>query len=113
MKPKYVATCEATKEAVWLQKFLMDLSVVFVASRSVSLYYDNSRPIANSKEPRSYKKKKRMNWEEVSSHLNIIEWGKATVNKIVLKENLANLFTKALPPKSFEGPLVGFRMQKM
>ena len=28
MEAEYVATCEATKEAVWLKKFLSDLGVV-------------------------------------------------------------------------------------
>ncbi|KAA0063352.1 gag/pol protein [Cucumis melo var. makuwa] len=61
MEAEYVATCEATKEAVWLRKFLTDLEVVPNMSKSITLYCDNSRAMANSKQPRSHKRGNHIN----------------------------------------------------
>ena len=58
MEAEYVAACEATKEAVWLRKFLNDLEVVPNMYFPITLYCDNSGAIANSKEPRSHKRGK-------------------------------------------------------
>ncbi|KAL0539455.1 hypothetical protein IC582_023667 [Cucumis melo] len=58
MEAEYVAACEATKEAVWLRKFLHDLEVVLNMNFSVIRYCDNSGTVANSKEPRSHKRGK-------------------------------------------------------
>ena len=44
----YVAACEVAKEAVWLRKFLHDLKVVPNMNLNITLYYDNSRAVANS-----------------------------------------------------------------
>ena len=55
---EYVATCEAAKEAVWLKKFLMELGVVLASLSPITLYYDNSGVVAQSKEPRNHGKGK-------------------------------------------------------
>ena len=51
MEAKYVAACEAAKEAVWLRKFLSDLEVVPNMDKPITLYCDNSGAMANFKEP--------------------------------------------------------------
>ena len=58
MEAEYMAACEATKEAVWLRKFLRDLEVVPDADRPLALYCDNSGAVAKLKEPRSHKRSK-------------------------------------------------------
>ena len=58
MEAEYVAACEATKEAVWLKKFLSNLSVVRMEQVSITLFCDNSGAVAQSKDPRNYKKGK-------------------------------------------------------
>ena len=55
---KYVATYEAAKEAVWLKKFLMELGVVPASLSPITLYYDNSLAVAQSKELRNHGKGK-------------------------------------------------------
>ena len=55
---EYIAACEAAKEAVWLKKFITDLEVVPNIDKPIVLYCDNSRAVANSKEPRSHKRGK-------------------------------------------------------
>jgi hypothetical protein len=49
MEVKYVAACEA-KKAVWLRKFLADLSVMRVEQYPITLFCDNSGAVAQSSE---------------------------------------------------------------
>ena len=58
MDAEYVAACETAKEAVWLKKFMTDLEIVPNRSMLITLYYDNSGVVANSKELKSYKRGK-------------------------------------------------------
>ena len=55
-KAEYVVASEVAKEAIWLKKFLLDLQVIPSAYRPITPYYDNSRAIAQSKEPTYHKK---------------------------------------------------------
>ena len=58
MEAEYVAACEATKEAVWLKKFLSDLGVVRMEQVPITLFCDNSGAVAQSKDLRNHKKVK-------------------------------------------------------
>ena len=58
IKAEYVATCEAAKEVVWLKKFLFDLGVMRMEQVLFTLFCDNSGAVAQSKDPRNYKKRK-------------------------------------------------------
>ena len=106
MEAEYVVACEAAKEAVWLRKFLMDLEVVPDAEQPLTLYCDNSRAVANSKEPRSHKRSKHI---ERKYHLirDIVERGDVKVEKISTHDNVADPFTKTLSIKVFEKHLEG------
>ncbi|KAA0035986.1 gag/pol protein [Cucumis melo var. makuwa] len=106
MEAKYVAACEATKEAVWLKKFLTDLEVVPNMHMLITLYCDNSGVVANSREPRSHKRGKHI---ERKYHLirEIVHRGDVTVTKILSEQNMADPFTKALTAKVFESHLNG------
>ena len=42
---KYVATFEATKEVIWIQKFLIGLGVVFLVVSPPILFCDNSEVV--------------------------------------------------------------------
>ncbi|XP_021728749.1 uncharacterized protein LOC110695831 [Chenopodium quinoa] len=57
-KSEYLATVEATKEAVWIKKFLTKLDIVISAQEGIELFCDNNGAIAQSKEPRSHCKSK-------------------------------------------------------
>ena len=48
MEVEYIAASEATKEAVWLRNFLIDLGVVPLVLSAITLYCDNSGAVANS-----------------------------------------------------------------
>ncbi|XP_071905726.1 secreted RxLR effector protein 161-like [Coffea arabica] len=51
---EYIATSEATKEAVWIKTFVTELGVVPTIVDPVTLYCDNNGAIAQAKEPRSH-----------------------------------------------------------
>ena len=57
-KAEYIAASEATKEAVWMKKFIAELGVMPSASSPVDLDCDNSGAIAQAKEPRAHQKYK-------------------------------------------------------
>ena len=56
MISEYVATCEVAKEAVWFKKFLSDLGVVRMEQVIITLFCDNSRMVAQSKDLKNHKK---------------------------------------------------------
>ena len=106
MEAEYIAACEAAKEAVWLKKFLSDLSVVRIKQVPITLFCDNSGAVAQSKDPRNHKKGKHI---ERKYHIirDIIACGDVVVAKIESANNLADPFTKALPQRTFESHLEG------
>ena len=53
---KYIAASEATKEAVWIRKFITELGVVPSIADPIELYCDNNGAIAQAKEPRSHQR---------------------------------------------------------
>ena len=110
MEAEYVATCEAAKEAVWLKKFLSDLGVMRIEQVPITLFCDNSRVVAQSKDPRNHKKRKYM---ERKYHIirDIVARGDVVVAKIDSANNLADLFTKTLPQRIFESHLEGMRVR--
>ena len=106
MEAKYVATCEAAKEATWLKKFLSDLGVVRMEQVPITLFCDNSEAVAQSKDPRNHKKEKHI---EKKYHIirDIVARGDVIVEKIDSANNLTNPFTKVLPQRIFESHLEG------
>ena len=91
----------ATKEAVWLGKFLMELGVIAKAVDPMILYCDNSGVISQAKEPRNHRKGKHI---ERKYHLvrEIVQRGDIIIEKIASEDNLADPFTKALKTKVFD-----------
>ncbi|PON40267.1 HAT, C-terminal dimerization domain containing protein [Parasponia andersonii] len=55
METEYVALSEATKEAVWLRNFLLDLEVVPGAQQPITLYCDNNGVVVTPKSPEAIK----------------------------------------------------------
>ena len=104
MEAEYVAACESAKESVLLKKFLSDLGVVRIEQVPITLFCDNSRAVAQSKDPRNHKKGKHI---ERKYHIirDIIARGDVVVAKIESANNLADPFTKAMAQKTFESHL--------
>ena len=99
-KAEYIAASDATKEVVWLWKFLGELGVVPVLESPIPVYCDSTRAIAQAKEPKSHHQTKHvlscyhLVWE-------IVKRGDVDLRKIDEKENLADPLTKALGIKEF------------
>ena len=112
IEDEYVATCEATKEVVWLKKFLSDLDIMRMKQVPITLFCDNSGVVAQSKYPRNHKKGKHI---EKKYHIirDIVTRGDVIVAKIDNANNQANPFTKALPQKTFESHLEGLGVRLM
>ena len=106
MEAEYIAASEAAKEAVWLKNFLMDLEEVPFERPAITLYYDNSGAVENSKEPRSHKRGKHI---ERKYHLirEIVNRGDVIVSQIASEDNLADPFTKGLSQKIFDQHVEG------
>ena len=104
MEAEYVAACEAAKEATWLKKFLSNLGVVRMEQVPITLFCDNSRLVAQSKDPKNHKKGKHI---ERKYHIiqDIVARGDVVVVKIDSVNNLADPFIKALPQRTFESYL--------
>ena len=106
----YIATCKATKEAVWLKKFLMKLGVVPLVRQPLIVHCDSSGVVAQSKEPRSHKSQKHV---QRKYHLSreIVQRGDIVITKITFVDNLAYPFTKPLTTKVFEWHVDGMGMR--
>ena len=109
MEAEFVVSCEAAKEAVWLKKFLYDLGVVRIEQVPITLFYDNSGMVAQSKDPRNHKKGKHI--ERKYYIRDIVTRGDVVVAKIDSANNLANPFTKTLPQRTFESHFKGMRVR--
>ena len=101
-----IALYEAGRECVWLEKvikYIQKESVIkSIKSKPTMTYEDNSACITQVKE--GYIKgdrTKHISPKFFSTH-ELEKKGKITVQQIRSDENLADLFTKSLPPKKFE-----------
>ena len=76
----------------------MDLEVVPNMNRPLTLYFDNSGAVANSKEPRSHKRGKHI---ERKYHLirEIVHRGDVAVLKIALENNLVDHLPRLCLPR--------------
>ena len=57
-KAKCIATFDATKEAVWIKKFIIELGIIPRVVNPMDPYCDNNGAIAQVKEPRSHQQSK-------------------------------------------------------
>ena len=55
---EYIVASEVAKERVWIKKFIIELGVVPEIVALTSLYCDNTKVVAQAKEPRSHHKSK-------------------------------------------------------
>ena len=106
MEAEYVVACEAVKEVVWLKKFLSNLGVMGMEQVPITLFYDNSGVVAQSKDPRNHNKGKHV---ERKYHIirDIVACGDVVVAKIDSASNLADPFNEVLSQRTFESHLEG------
>ncbi|KAJ9561556.1 hypothetical protein OSB04_006716 [Centaurea solstitialis] len=110
IEAEYIAASDATKEAVWLRNFISDLRVVASISRPIDIYCDNSRAVAQAKEPREHHKSRHV-LRKYHLIREIIGRGDVRICKIPTGENVADPLTKPLARANHEGHASSIGMQ--
>ncbi|GJZ19454.1 hypothetical protein Tco_0556044 [Tanacetum coccineum] len=99
---EYIAAFDASKEAVWICKFISGLGVVPTSEEPINMYCDNTGAIAIAKDHEVTKGARHF---RVKVHYlrETIEMGDVRIEKVDTVDNLADPFTKALEfPKHSE-----------
>ncbi|GKF11089.1 retrotransposon protein, putative, ty1-copia subclass, partial [Tanacetum coccineum] len=92
---EYIATFDASKEAVWIRKFIYGLVVVPAIEEPINMYCDNIGAIAIAKDHRVTKGERHFR-AKVHYLRETIEMDDVRIEKVDTNDNLADLFTKAL-----------------
>ncbi|KAK1667879.1 hypothetical protein QYE76_056038 [Lolium multiflorum] len=73
---EYIAASEASSEAVWMKRFIVELGVVPSALDPLVIYCDNMGAIANAHEPRSHKRLKhiKLRYHSIREYIEDGEW---------------------------------------
>nr|GEY52467.1 hypothetical protein [Tanacetum cinerariifolium] len=99
---EYITAFDASKEAVWIRKFIFGLGVVPIIEEPINMYCDNTVAIAIAKDHRVTKGARHFH-AKVHYLRETIEIGDVRIEKVDTYDNLADPFTKALAfPKHFE-----------
>nr|GFB34526.1 hypothetical protein [Tanacetum cinerariifolium]GFB42173.1 hypothetical protein [Tanacetum cinerariifolium] len=95
VEAEYIAAFDASKEAIWVRKFIFGLSVVPTIEEPISMYCDNTGAIAIANE--SGITKGAIHFRAKVHYLReVIEYGDVKLEKVHTDDNLAYPFTKAL-----------------
>ncbi|GJR99355.1 retrotransposon protein, putative, ty1-copia subclass, partial [Tanacetum coccineum] len=99
---EYIAAYDASKEAVWVRKFISGLGVVPIIEKPISMYCDNTGAITIANESGITKGARHFR-AKVHYLREVIEFGDIKLEKVHTDDNLADPFTKALAfPKHSE-----------
>nr|GEW46083.1 retrotransposon protein, putative, Ty1-copia subclass [Tanacetum cinerariifolium] len=99
---EYIVAFDASKEAVWVRKFISGLGVVLTIKEPISMYCDNIGAIAIANESGITKGGRHVR-AKVHYLCKVIEYGVVKLEKVHTDDNLADPFTKALTfPKHSE-----------
>ena len=90
-----MAIAEASKEGVWMKKFLEELEIVPTSAEPLKLFCDNSAFISQIKEPKSHHRTKYMDRKYFVTR-DFISEGKISLQWIDTHGNTADPLTKAL-----------------
>nr|GEX48028.1 putative retrotransposon protein [Tanacetum cinerariifolium] len=92
---EYIATYDASKESVWVRKFISGLGVVPTIEDPINMYCDNTGAITIANES-GITKGSRHFCAKVHYLREVIEYGDIKLEKVYTDDNLADPFTKAL-----------------
>nr|GEY43373.1 hypothetical protein [Tanacetum cinerariifolium] len=92
---EYIAAFDASKEAIWVRKFISGLGVVPTIKEPISMYCDNTRAIVIANES-GITKGARQFRAKVQYLREVIEYGDVKLEKVHTDDNFADPFTKAL-----------------
>lgn len=106
---EYIAAAEAAKEAIWLINFIRELNLPGISTDAVTLYIDNNAAMKLTKNPEFHARTKHIELRHHFLREQVLQ-GTIQMKRIDTKDNLADVFTKALPRATFEGMLEGLRL---
>ncbi|GJZ81788.1 hypothetical protein Tco_0646782 [Tanacetum coccineum] len=92
---EYIAAFDASKEAVWVRKFISGLNIVPTIKEPINIYCDNTGAIDIASES-GITKGARDFCAKVHYLREVIEYGDIKLEKFHTYDNLADPFTKAL-----------------
>ncbi|GJS60696.1 hypothetical protein Tco_0655480, partial [Tanacetum coccineum] len=99
---EYIVASDASKEAVWVRKFIDGLGVVPTIEEPIKMFCDNSGAITIANES-GITKGARHYHAKVHYLRKVIEYGDVKLEKVHTYDNLADPFTKVLAfPKHSE-----------
>ncbi|GJR49324.1 retrotransposon protein, putative, ty1-copia subclass [Tanacetum coccineum] len=102
VEAEYIAAYDASKEAVWVRKFISGLGVVPIIEEPINMYCDNTGAITIANESRITKGARHFR-AKVHYFREVIKFGDIKLEKVHTDDNLADPFTKALAfPKHSE-----------
>nr|GEX63196.1 hypothetical protein [Tanacetum cinerariifolium] len=93
VEAEYIAAFDASKEAVWVMKFIYGLGVVPTIEEPISMYCDNARAIAIANESGITKGARHFR-AKVHYLREVIEYDNVKLEKVHTDDNLADPFTK-------------------
>ena len=99
VEAEYIASANATKEAVWLRTLLRELDLP--QKKATIIHANNQESIAFAHNSVLHS---RAQYIDIQHHFiqEHVEHGKVSLDYVSTKEMMADIFTKALPCKSFE-----------
>lgn len=98
---EYIAAAEAAKEAIWLRNLLTELNVPSVSLGPIKLMIDNNAAMKLTKNPEFYARTKHIELRHHFLREQVLE-GNIDIVRVDTKDNLADIFTKALARLAFE-----------
>ncbi|GJZ67805.1 retrotransposon protein, putative, ty1-copia subclass [Tanacetum coccineum] len=99
---EYIAASDASKEVVWVRKFISGFGVVPIIKEPIKIYCDNTGVIAIANESEITKGARHYRAKVYYLH-EVIKFGDIKIEKVHTDDNIADPFTKALPfPKHSE-----------
>ncbi|GKF84223.1 retrotransposon protein, putative, ty1-copia subclass [Tanacetum coccineum] len=93
---EYIAAYDASKEAVWIRKFIYGLGIVAIIKEPIRMYCDNTKAITIANES-GITKGSRHYCTKLHYLREVIELGDIEFEKVYTYDNLVDHFTKALP----------------
>uniref|UniRef100_A0A1J3K4I8 Retrovirus-related Pol polyprotein from transposon TNT 1-94 n=2 Tax=Noccaea caerulescens TaxID=107243 RepID=A0A1J3K4I8_NOCCA len=100
MEAEYVACYEASIQGTWLKNFVSEFGALSFVDKPLTLYCDNQAAIFFSKHDRISKGAKHMDLKYLSLKQDV-KREKFVIEHIGTELMVADIFTKALPPKTF------------
>ncbi|GKA61298.1 retrotransposon protein, putative, ty1-copia subclass [Tanacetum coccineum] len=92
---EYIAAFDASKEAVWVRKFISRLGVVPTIEKPINIYCDNTKAIVIANESGITKGARHFR-AKVHYLCEVIKFGDIKLEKVHTNDNLADPFTKLL-----------------